>query len=125
MNTDFIFKEESYAIIGCCMEVHRELGHGFLEAVYQEALEMEFDMQGVPHEREKKLNLQYKGKPLKKKYYADFVCFNEIIVEVKAIESLAPDHIGQVLNYLKGTGFRLGLLINFGTQSLQYKRIIL
>lgn len=107
------------------MEVHKELGHGFLEAVYQEALEIEFNIQDVPHEREKKLNLQYKGRPLKKKYYADFVCFNEIIVELKAIETLTPDHIGQVLNYLKGTGFRLGLLINFGTKSLQYKRVIL
>ena len=107
------------------MEVHRELGCGFLEPVYQEALEIEFVEKGVPHFREKALNLAYKGRPLKKNYVADFVCFDEIIVELKALSSITQDHYAQVLNYLKASGLRLGLLINFGAKSLEYKRIIL
>lgn len=107
------------------MDVHRTLGAGFLEAVYQEALTMEFAEARIPFIKEKVLEVKYKGKILEKKYVADFVCFDEVIVELKAMDALCPEHIAQVLNYLKATGKKLGLLINFGTQSLQYKRVIL
>jgi len=122
---DFIFKEECYRIVGCAMEVHKELGAGFLEAVYQEALAYEFNKAGLPFEKEKVLDIQYKSIQLSKKYVADFFCFGQIIVELKAADAICPEHTAQVLNYLKATQTKLGLLINFGTPSLQYKRIIL
>lgn len=122
---EFRFKEECYDIIGACMDVANELGCGFLEPVYQEALCLEFIEQGIPFGKEKVLNICYKGHLLSKKYMADFVCFNQIILELKAVESIRPEHIVQVLNYLKATGMTLGLLVNFGTAKLQYKRIIL
>lgn len=107
------------------MEVHRELGPGFLEPVYQEALELEFERQGIPFEREKELKISYKGHILKKKYAADFICNDKIIVELKALSALSGGHEAQVLNYLKATGFKLGILINFGEESLKYKRLVL
>ncbi len=107
------------------MEVHKSLGPGFLEAVYQEALALEFFEADIPFIREKVLDVWYKGKLLEKKYVADFLCFNEVIVELKAMDGLNPDHISQVLNYLKACDKKIGLLINFGARSLQYKRIIL
>lgn len=122
---DLIYKTEAYKIIGAAMEVHKELGPGFLEAVYQEALEIELHKQKIPYEREKLMNVFYKGIKLKKKYSADFVCYDKIIVEVKALSSLSSDHEAQILNYLKTTSLELGLLINFGTKSLQYKRLVL
>ncbi len=106
------------------MEVHNELGPGFLEAVYHEALELEFKMQQVPYEREARLHLQYKGQPLKKIYKPDFYCYNRIIVEIKASSGLTSDDLAQGLNYLKAAKTQLGLLINFGTQRLEFKRII-
>ena len=121
---DLIYKKESYLIIGACMEVHSELGPGFLEAVYQEALEIEFQKQNIPYEREKLLNIFYKGTKLKKHYSADFVCYDKIILETKAINELTGGHESQVLNYLKATKFKLGLLVNFGAESLEYKRLI-
>jgi len=121
---DLIYKKESYRIIGAAMEVHKELGPGFLEAVYQEAFEIELQRQNIPYEREKLLNIFYKGVKLKKRYEADFVCFDNIIVELKAMEDFNNDHVAQVLNYLKITGFKLGLLFNFGRESLQIKRLI-
>ncbi len=121
----FPYKSECYQIIGCCMEVHKALGAGFLEAVYQEALGLEFSEKSIPFVKEKVLDVWYKGKLLDKKYIADYICFDEVIVELKACESLSPEHIAQVLNYLKATGKKIGLLINFGSQSLQYKRVIL
>ncbi|RMG89257.1 MAG: GxxExxY protein [Chloroflexi bacterium] len=124
MPEKYLYQDETYRIIGCAMEVHRHLGCGFLEAVYQEALEIEFQKQGIPYCREKQLTIQYKGIPLQKTYIADFVCYDKIIVELKALTSLSSEHIAQVLNYLKATGYRLGLLINFGALSLEYKRII-
>lgn len=117
-------KDECYGIIGACMEVSNELGSGFLDAVYQEALCYEFSEQNIPFTSQKIMEITYKGKPLKKAYIADFICFNEIILEIKAIESLHPEHTAQVLNYLKATGKKVGLLVNFGTSRLQYKRII-
>ncbi len=121
---DLLLKEEVYRIIGACMEVHKQLGNGFLEAVYQEALEEEFKIQGIPYVREKQLKIEYKGKVLKKFYIADFVCFENIVVELKALSSLTNDHEAQVLNYLKTTGNKVGVLVNFGTSSLQYKRFV-
>ena len=121
---DLLYKTESYQIIGVAMEVHKELGPGFLEAVYQEAFEMELQRQDIPYEREKLLNVFYKGKKLKKHYSADFVCYDKIVVELKALGELSSDHEAQVLNYLKTSKLKLGLLLNFGTKSLQYKRLI-
>lgn len=122
--SELIYKEESYKIIGTCFEVHKYLGNGFLEAVYQEALAIEFQAQNIPYQREKILSIQYKNKILDKKYVADFVCFEKIILELKALSQLASEHESQVLNYLKSTGFKLGLLVNFGESSLTYKRLI-
>lgn len=121
---ELIYKKESFLIIGACMEVHRELGPGFLEAVYQEALALEFKRKGIPFEQEKKLEITYKGQTLSKYYEADFVCYNKIILETKAINELSGGHESQVLNYLKATKFKLGLLVNFGAESLEYKRLI-
>jgi len=126
MNTDeFPFKDESYDIIGACMEVANELGCGFLEPVYQEALCLEFSDQGIPFEREKVLDIYFNDHLLTKKYIADFICFGEVILEIKATDALLPTHTAQVLNYLKATGKKIALLVNFGTTKLQYKRIIL
>ncbi len=120
-----IYKNESYDIIGCCMEVHKELGHGFLEAVYQESLALEFAEQRIPFEREKPIEIEYRGQVLQKNYIADFVCYDKILVELKALSALEGIHTAQVINYLKATGIKLGLLVNFGTESLEYKRIVL
>ena len=122
---ELIYKEEAYRIIGAAMEVHTELGCGFLEAIYQEALEIEFQKQGISYEREKLLPVYYKDIKLKKRYSADFVCYDKIIVELKALSSLTTQDESQVLNYLKATSFKLGLLFNFGSKSLQYKRLVL
>ena len=119
-----LFETETFAIIGAAMEVHRELGNGFLEAVYQEALEEEFISRGIPYKREIPLTVYYKNKPLKKYYIADFVCYEKIIIEVKTVSALLSEHESQVLNYLSATKIKLGLLINFGNKSLEHKRII-
>lgn len=122
---EYIYKQECYDIIGAAMEVHNELGHGFLEPVYQEALSIVFHENSIPFYKEQVLDIYFKGRLLNKKYVADFICYDEVIVELKAMENLAPEHIAQVLNYLKASGKKLGLLINFGTSKLQYKRVIL
>lgn len=124
-NEEYILKDECYKVIGCCMNVHNELGPGFLEPVYQEALSYELTEKRVPHEKEMLLKISYKEIILDKNYKADFVCFGELIVELKALKNLTKEHTSQVLNYLKASGYRIGLLINFGTNKLQYKRIIL
>ena len=121
---DKILNDQSYAVIGACMAVHRELGSGFLEAVYQEALEVEFELRNISFEREKKISVYYKGEVLEKSYFADFICFDEVIVELKALSSLDGVHESQLINYLKATNLKLGLLINFGQFSLQQKRVI-
>ena len=110
-------------IINACFEVHNELGNGFLETVYQEALEGEFKIQEIPYEREKLLPIIYKGKRLSKEYYADFVCYDSIIVELKAVTVLSKPHKAQVLNYLNAANLDIGLLINFGETSLKWERI--
>jgi len=122
--TDILFKEESYKIIGACMEVHKKLGSGFLESVYSEALELELKKSGIPFEKEKKLPVYYEDKPLSKYFRADFVCFNSIILELKATKFLIEADNRQTINNIKATKYKLGLLINFGTPSLTYKRIV-
>lgn len=115
---------ETYVIIGAAMTVHRELGCGFLEAVYQEALEKEFQYLSIPYKREVKLLVHYKGKPLNSYYLADFICFNSVIVELKALQGLSGTEEAQVINYLKASNLHRALLLNFGTKSLQHKRMV-
>jgi GxxExxY protein len=114
----------TYALIGAAMEVHRELGYGFLEEVYKRALEWEFINQKIPFQIEKNIPVRYKGHAIKADYRADFVCYEEIIVELKACDVLAKEHIAQTLNYLKATKCHLGLLINFGKSSLEFQRLV-
>jgi len=124
-NKDFLYPEETYNIIGCAMTVHSELGNGFLEAVYQEALSLLFLKEKIPFQKEKSLSINFMGITLDKKYIADFVCYNKIILEIKAVKELNDNHTAQVINYLKATGIKVGLLINFGAKSLEYKRFVL
>lgn len=123
MNDKIIFKNESYDIIGAAMAVHSELGCGFTEPVYQEAFERELLLRNIPFEREKTFKVFYKGVELSKRFIPDFFCFGKIIVELKAVSDLTGEHHSQVYNYLKASGMKLGLLINFGKTSLDYKRI--
>ena len=120
----FIYKEESYAINGALFSVHRELGVGFLERVYQDALEYEFRERGIPYEREKNIKIMYKGKPLGEPYRADFVCYGKIIIELKAVKTLEDTHYAQILNYLKATKMKLGILVNFHDIYIVPKRIV-
>lgn len=121
---DLLYKQEVYSIIGAAMEVHTVLGCGFLEAVYQEALNLEFTNRNIPCEAEKLIQINYKGSVLKKYYQADFVCYDKIIVELKALSAISSEHESQLLNYLKATNIKVGLLINFGQKQLNYKRFI-
>ena len=114
----------TYAIIGAAMEVHRVLGPGFLEKVYQEALALEMSARGIPSEREVLLPIDYKGTKLQTKYYSDFVCYEQVVVECKAINGLTGADESQAINYLKATSLNVALLLNFGTSSLQYKRLV-
>ena len=125
MNKEFVFKDETFAIIGACYEVQSTLGEGFLEAVYAEALSLEFRERNIPFEKEKELRISYKDKILEKKYVADFVCYSSVVIELKALSALTSQHESQLINYLKATGIRVGLLINFGESSLKYKRLVL
>ena len=119
-----IYKAESYKIIGAAMEVHKQLGHGFLEAVYQEALAIEFKNRNIPFKKEYKLEISYKEQLISKYYIADFICYDKIIIEIKALKELSGIDESQVINYLKATNFKLGILINFGSQSLEHKRLV-
>ena len=112
---NILFKEESYQIQGAVFDVYREMGCGFLEAVYQECLEKELLIRGVPFSAQQELNLFYKHNPLTQKYKPDFICYSKIIVEIKAVKEIAAEHKAQVLNYLKATSYKLGLLVNFGS----------
>lgn len=120
-----IYKEESYRIIGLCMEVHRELGKGHDEIIYKDALEFEFGQNDLSFIREKEFLIQYKTIILRHKYFADFVVLDKILLEAKAVEKLTDAHVKQVLNYLAASKLKLGLLVNFGEDSLSYKRIVL
>jgi GxxExxY protein len=114
MNCELLFKEECYKIVGAYFEVYREKGGGFVEPVYQECMEIELRLQGVPFVPQKPLALEYKGCPLRSKYEPDFVCYDRIVLELKAVSEMTDEHRAQLLNYLKATGLRLGLLVNFG-----------
>ena len=118
-----VYKEESAKIVGAIFEVHKRLGVGLLEKVYQEALAIELKHQNIPFEREKRFDVYYRDEKLDAQYIADFVCYDKIIVELKAVSDFTDEHYSQVYNYLKATGLELGLLINFGTKSLIYKRV--
>ena len=119
-----LYPEESYRINGAIYEVHKELGPGLLEKVYQQALEKELKLQGIPYEREKDFTIMYKGEKLDQKYIADFVCYGKIVVELKAVDEILPVHKAQVINYLAITGYKLGMLVNFNAQKIKVERIV-
>ena len=121
---ELLYPKESYKISGAIYEVHKELGPGLLEKVYQEALEKEFKLQNIPYEREKDFTIFYKGEELEQKYIADFICYDKIVVELKAVEDLLPIHTAQVINYLCITGYKLGLLVNFNARQVKPEWIV-
>jgi GxxExxY protein len=124
--TELIYKEESYKIIGACFEVYKEMGCGFLEPVYQECLEKELTLQGIPFDAQKIVELNYKGQKLDKIYKPDFLCFEKIIIEIKAVSKLNNEFRDQIINYLNATNMRLGLLINFGYfPKIEHERYVL
>ena len=124
--SDLIYPDECYKIVGACFEVYREKGCGFLESVFQECLHLEFELQGIPFDAQRVLRLEYKGRPLQQGFIADFVCYEKIILELKAVSRLADEHRAQVLNYLNATRYQLGLLVNFGHYpKLEWERIVL
>jgi GxxExxY protein len=121
-----VYRQESYEIIGAAFDVYNKLGHGFLEAVYQEAFEIELKKREIPYEREKEIKIYYDGQELKQTYKADFVCYDKIIVELKAVSELDEAHHAQVYNYLHATNMKLGILLNFGSsEGLEKDRIVL
>ena len=122
--SDIILKDESYKIIGACMEVHRELGFGFKEIIYKDALEIEFKSLEIPYQREKLYKIEYKGKILPRRYPADFVIYDSIILEVKAMPMIINNFVLQTRNYLKASGIRLGIIVNFGESSFKSKRVV-
>jgi GxxExxY protein len=121
---ELLYKDEAYKIIGCAMKVHAELGCGFLEAVYQEALEIMFQIEGVPYLREPILKIDFMGRTLKKEYSPDFICYDKIVVELKAQDELIGINRAQTISYLCATKMKLGLLINFGAEHLQHERLV-
>lgn len=125
MDRNILYAQESYAINGAIFEVSRNLGPGLLEKVYQDALEHEFTIQGIPFEREKSYKINYKGKTLEHEYIADFVCYDKIIVELKSVTDLTDIHEAQVINYLRISGCKLGILVNFNKPIIVPQRIIL
>ena len=119
-----IYPDQSYQIIGCCYEVYNQLGNGFLEIVYKDALEYEFSRNNIPYGREVEYKIEYKSTVLPHKYFADFVVYDKIILEVKAVAELPEKFIAQTINYLKVSKNKLGLLVNFSKESLEYRRIV-
>lgn len=124
-DTNIQADKQTYAVIGAAMAVHRELGNGFLEAVYQDALDREFCLCGIDYAREKELPVFYKGQRLNAYYKADFICYGSVIVELKAVKQLSGNEEAQVINYLKASGLKRALLLNFGSKSLQHRRFVL
>lgn len=123
--SELLLKDECYRVIGACFEVYKEKGCGFVEPVYQECLEIELQSQDLPFLAQQQLPLQYKGRPLKQVYIPDFICFDQIILEIKAVSKLCDEHRAQVHNYLKATGHRLGVLVNFGHHpKVEWERIV-
>lgn len=122
--SEVIYKEESYAIIGKCMEVHNELGHGFSEIVYKDALEIEFNDAAIFYTREKEYPVSYKKRILRHKFYADFIVLDKIVLEVKCVKAITDEHISQAINYLKVSNAKLALLVNFARGKLEYQRIV-
>ena len=121
-----LYPDESYDIMGACFQVYKDKGCGFTEPVYQECLEIEFEYSDIPVVAQPSLKLEYRGKTLRKKYEPDFVCYEKIILEIKAVSQLRDEHRAQVINYLNATGFQLGLLVNFGHHpKLEWERIVL
>ena len=120
---DMIYPSETYAVIGAAMEVQNELGCGFAELVYHEALNIELGLRGIPFETEKLITITYKGHLLERTYKADLVCYDNIVVELKAVDKLKTEHTSQLLNYLKATNLPLGILINFGEKPLKFKMV--
>lgn len=125
MSTDYLNKQLTFEIIGKCMEVHNNLGPGFLEIVYKEALEYEFKKASIPFQREVKYSVRYKEIELPHSFYADFVVFDDIILEIKAVSGIVDEFVAQTINYLKVSNNRLGLIVNFGEKRLATKRLIL
>ncbi len=123
---ELIHQEETYRILGACFEVYKEKGCGFLEAVFQECLEIEFGLQGIPARGQVPLALTYKGHPLEQHYVADFICYGKVVVELKAVSHLTDEHRAQIQNYLHATGMRVGLLVNFGHYpKVEHERFVL
>lgn len=123
--TDLIYKEEAFKIVGICMNIHKALGMGLKEINYKDAMEIDFTEAGIPFKREQKFIVKYKGQILRNPYYADFVVFDSIVIEIKSATSLVDAHMAQALSYLSVSGMRLALVINFGERSLAWKRVIL
>ena len=117
-----VYGEESYKINGAAMFVYKTLGHGFLESVYQEAMEIELAKRSIPFVPQKKIQIQYKDVLLNQYYVADLFCYDKIIVELKAVSTILPEHEAQIINYIHATGIKLGMLLNFGEESLYFKR---
>ena len=121
---DLLFKQECYTVVGICIKIHNKLGKGFKEVVYKDAMEIEFRRAGISYEREKKFNIEYDGVSLRHKFDADFLVFDSIILEVKASWQFHNDNFKQTINYLKASQVKLGILINFGEDKLNFKRIV-
>ena len=117
-----IYPHEAYEIIGAAMEVHNTLGQGFLESVYQEAMEIEMRKRNIPFTSQSKIQILYKDVPMEHYFVADFVCYDKIIVDLKSVSTILPEHEAQIINYLRATGFKLGILLNFNEESLFFKR---
>jgi GxxExxY protein len=126
MPDDLLYRDDAYRLIGACLAVHKDKGHGFVEAIYQDALEIELELSGIPFERQRNFSIHYRDRPLKHTYKPDLIGFDKIIIELKAAKALNDEHRAQLLNYLKITGLQLGLLVNFSSYPrLEWERIIL
>jgi len=126
MSDELLYRDEVYRIAGACIAVHKDKGNGFAEPVYQDALEIELELSGIPYDPQRNYQIHYRGRPLKHTYTPDLLCFDRIIVELKAAKALTDEHRAQVLNYLKVTGLQLGILVNFGSHPrLEWERIVL